>query len=509
VKGARQRGELSGHLVGWTLNLQKAGKVKSDVTSLTAARGMVAGWSRDKGGRVLKSFTASGPGGVHLVTEAKAREPVEWLNFEARVPKGAVGATKEKEGILHIADRFWVKWGAQKPDFHEYFLSGGGKLNGRFVVRLLKNVFPEERAGRAKFIWMSWFTKAKLPFVLSKSAVEDRYLPPRKHSALPDVVEKAVPRDLQYWRMDRAKALKARDFLVENRLIREQDFGEKANGEITFKDQIAARRAELKEQVAPGPGKEPARGGLLSKEAMHRILSEQGIVCEVPAGAEGQLRDACLHALAESLGGGYPCGCSVCAGAGRMIPMETIPKGLTVGEIAEALRTLRRQPTEKEREELQKAGVLYEQKADFTYSRRAFKGPVVIRFGPSREEFHLYLKTKGRGLRDFVSPDSLLTNEKVSAILEELDDIRWLEFEGDIPPGAPGNPTKNTPAEQSILARGQATILQDTATFVKFELKSKELNGLFVAKRRKDEELWDVERTASVGEPTTSREASR
>lgn len=555
VKGARQRGELSGHLVGWTLNLQKAGKVKSAVESLTAARGLVAGWSRDKGGRVLKSFVASGPGGIHLVTETKAREPIEWLNFEARVPKGAVGATKEREGILHIADRFWVKLGSQKPDFHEYFVTDGGKLNGRLVVRLLKNVFDPERAGRAKFVWMSWFTKAKLPFVLSKRAVEDRYLPPRKHSALPVVVEERVPGDLRYWRMDRAAALKARDLLVEKRLVREGDFGEKANGELTFKDQIKARRAELKEQKdhdfrflvccekcgtplgedahdIPCPKCEPARGGLISKEAVRRILAEQGFVCEMPAGALTHLRDACEHSIAETLGPSYKCKCGICESAGRTIPMGmltgakdivseriaeairftkngAVRSGATVEEIASAVRVLSGPHSGEDLKEMQKAGVLCEQEADFTYSRRTFKGPVVIRFGPSREEFHLYLKSKGRGLKDFVSLDSLLTNEKVSAILEELDDVRWLEFEGDIPPGAPGNPTKDTPAEQKILAQGQATILQDTAMFVKFELQSEELNGLFVAKRRKDEELWDVERSASVGEPTTSREASR
>lgn len=504
VKGARQRGELSGHLVGWTLNLQRAGKVKTDVESLTAARGMVAGWSRDKGGRVLKSFVASGPGGVHLLTEKKAREPVEWLNFEARVPKGAVGATKEKEGILHIADRFWVKWGAQKPDFHEYFLSGGGKLNGRFVVRLLKNVFGSERAGQSKFVWMSWFTKAKLPFVLSKSAVDDRYLPPRKHSALPVVVEEAIPKDLQYWRMDRAEGLKARDLLVEKRLVREKDFGEKANGEITFDNQIGARRGELKEQVTKDHDFRflpyCADCGFTFKEDEH----------DKPCPACKPLKDkteSMVEAMAIFLhhfhDGASADECRLCE------QKKAVHHGATAEEIASAIRTLSGPHSEESLAEFRKAGVLYEQKADFTYSRRAFKGPVSIRFGPSREEFHLYLKSKARGLKDFVSPDSLLTNDKVSAILEELDDTRWLDFEGDIPPGAPGNPTKNTPAEQTILARGQATLLQDTATFVKFELKSEELNGLFVAKRRKDEELWDVEKSASVGEPVASREADR
>lgn len=571
IKKARETGALTGHLIGWTLNTQKAGKVQSDVVNLPQARKMMEGWTRDGGGRVVKSFSAAGPGGVHLLTEPKSRHPLEWLNFQAKVPAGAVGATKEKEGILDIADRFWVKVGAQKSDFHEYFLSGGKKLNGRFVVRLLKNTFDPEKAGQAKFIWMSGFTKGKLPFVLSKKAVDDGYLPPKNHSALPDAVERRIPMSLRYWTMERKNALDARRKIVEGKLIKEDDFSENAKGEIVFNSEIDERAKELKEQAAPKLTNERAnlKDATVGNEGERcgscRYFNEptectivQGpvrssLVCDWvdSATVEGVpvYRVDDFEAFSKGLMKKQPLALKIMDFAttpeGKLLllkdsadPMhyysatledfvkqtairnhwtqEEVDRFLvsvqdTKAEgferIIENLRSLVNSPLKLgstvflTAEEARRFEGLQEQKADFTYAIRTFKDPVSGHFGPSREEFHLHLKSKGRGLKDFVSADSLLTNEMVSTIVEELDDNRWLDFEGDIPPGQPGNPTKNTPAEQKILARGQATILQDKEDFVKFELQSKELRGLFTAKRSEDEELWDVTKTAGIGEP--------
>ena len=68
----------------------------------------------------------------------KAPEPVPWLKYQGKVEPGEVGATRFLPGYFLVIDEFEVQWGAQKPDFHEYFMDGK-LMNGRYVVRLIEN----------------------------------------------------------------------------------------------------------------------------------------------------------------------------------------------------------------------------------------------------------------------------------------------------------------------------------------------------------------------------------
>ncbi|MCK4964933.1 MAG: hypothetical protein KAS54_07615, partial [Dehalococcoidia bacterium] len=88
-----------------------------------------------------------------ILTQRKAPEPHEWLDYEGEVPAGAVGATAELEGQFVIMDEGTIEYGAQKSYYHEYFLHGK-HLNGRFFVRRLAT--REKWRLKQPFAWMTF-----------------------------------------------------------------------------------------------------------------------------------------------------------------------------------------------------------------------------------------------------------------------------------------------------------------------------------------------------------------
>ena len=98
----------SGTMVqGWSLNSQANGSLGGEVQSLNDARAIaksfgdagIVDWNTWERGQVLAAMQ-------------KAAEPASWLDLE--------GASKE--GVHHIIDKGVMEYGAQRPNFHEYFL---------------------------------------------------------------------------------------------------------------------------------------------------------------------------------------------------------------------------------------------------------------------------------------------------------------------------------------------------------------------------------------------------
>jgi hypothetical protein len=208
------RCKINDHLVGWTLNEQVAGALKEPIENMSQAKKDTGAWRKTS-----KINNEPGMGNVKLLTETKAPEPVEWLTFEGVVPEGEVGATKEYRGVFSILDSGTVEFGAQKSRFHEYFLHGK-KFDGRWLVRQLpvRGLKPQEGKAPLKgnFVWFTWKAKDDTPYTISKSAVDDRWVPPLGVSALPKAIRNRIPSKFRYWKKtSQNERLKVRDALVE------------------------------------------------------------------------------------------------------------------------------------------------------------------------------------------------------------------------------------------------------------------------------------------------------
>jgi hypothetical protein len=201
------------YLLGYTVMVQKAGKIKEDVTSVEQAKRIEKNWDY--------YFKMSNDPQTYLVSptrklwvEYKGVEPKEWLNVEGAVKPGEVGATRYEWGVFSIVDKPIVYYGCVKPDFHELFIYGK-KFTGRWVIRLLPNPWRTEQP-RFAFVKLMWKPEDQMPYVLSERAVEKQWIPPYGISALPPEIRKQIPREYQYWKVkDIRKAREIRDKLVE------------------------------------------------------------------------------------------------------------------------------------------------------------------------------------------------------------------------------------------------------------------------------------------------------
>jgi len=201
------------YLEGFTIAHQRRGAIKEDVKTLKQAKEIERNWD--------KYFKMTNKPQTYILSprrklwvEIKKPEPIEWLDVEGVVPPGEVGATRYEYGVFSIVDKPKVFIGAVKPDFYELFLYGK-KFNGRWVIRLLPNPWKSEMP-RREFVWLMWKPEDQTPYVLTKRAVQKKWIPPRGISCLPPEIRRQIPPEYQYWKYaDKQKRLEVRDALVE------------------------------------------------------------------------------------------------------------------------------------------------------------------------------------------------------------------------------------------------------------------------------------------------------
>lgn len=495
--------------VGWTINSQVQGVVKEPVTTLAQAKKVLrdkpelskidweTGVSRERRTRARVVIRAQ------LRAQQKATEiPRAWMIIEGKTadPEEGkpvpVGGTREFPGVFHIVDKGRMTFGAQKPDFHEYFveegkLQGGeGRLAFRLIRRTEKGLavshdategemaaieeqFPnepvvklwtvtrecccqrtveytaekdghesgvvtcpacaaarqltvekqevkppplppgvQEDTPREPVFWTMIFPKDPRPFVLSKRAVEEKWLPPRGVSALPTKIKRNVPEALRYWEQPRKKALGSRRTLAESE---ELDVGE-----------------------------------------VKAIFTAKKYFTSQPVGD--------LASLAFSRG-----------------PVEEWWDG--------AFREYwRRQAEELDREVLKQTG-------EFSLLRRWWRGQIVIRFGPSEQHWVLMLRD-GKG-RVFLLERNPIDNPIVAAAEEDpgfTERHFSLKERVSLAPGTRLNPTKDTPAFLEPVDSGKLTVLAEEAGLLKLSVKGEKLKGAWLLRRDKPGQLWDMER---------------
>lgn len=195
-----------GHILdGMTIAAMKAGIAKKPVTTLAQAREL---------GENPKLWKISNtPGPLRMFAETKAPEPAEWLTYEGVVEPGEVGATKEEYGVFYIWDEGVQYYGAQKPYFREFFLKGK-KMTGRFIYRMIERKKPPGM--KSAFLWLCGKPIDQRPYVLTRRAVKDEWVPPYNASCLPPEIREQIPKEYQYWiHKDRKKRIEVRNALYE------------------------------------------------------------------------------------------------------------------------------------------------------------------------------------------------------------------------------------------------------------------------------------------------------
>ena len=132
------------------------------------------------------------------------------------------------------------------------------------------------------------------------------------------------------------------------------------------------------------------------------------------------------------------------------------------------------------------------------YQHQWWRGKVKpVRVGPSEQYWILKFDWKAnKPLMAFVCRDDLRAVDETSAVFEWADRMWWKKgAKGPeyLPPGGPGNPTKDTPAWIERIDSGTVRIYQFDDMFGKFDIRFKELKGHYVAIRRDERlNLWTI-----------------
>jgi hypothetical protein len=202
-------------LEGWTLNLILS--IKSDPENYSDAKKLIDKKLSDAIKLLLDPTKKT-------VSEKKSLEPIEWLVIDKTTfPEGTVGGTKNLKGYMGIVDKGIVEFGAKKPHFVEYFLSGE-IFNGRLIFTLRPNVWRKQsiesgepsKTGKGYTVWMCFFADDE-PYTISSRALKKNWYPPVNISALPRKIRNQIPSEYQYWKIkDQSKAHKVRNELIKS-----------------------------------------------------------------------------------------------------------------------------------------------------------------------------------------------------------------------------------------------------------------------------------------------------
>lgn len=129
-------------------------------------------------------------------------------------------------------------------------------------------------------------------------------------------------------------------------------------------------------------------------------------------------------------------------------------------------------------------------KGKFTLSKICWRGPIVVRFGCSREEYHVFLEM-GERVYDIILNGDPVELAKVSAVIGEPKAKAALTMTGKVPNKTKLNPDLTTPADITILDKGTFERLSLDINKIVADYKGKKLKGERVLQRtRPKTTLW-------------------
>lgn len=87
------------------------------------------------------------------------------------------------------------------------------------------------------------------------------------------------------------------------------------------------------------------------------------------------------------------------------------------------------------------------------------------------------------GFTCFNEPSKIAGPKKVRCEEKDYHDVKWMDFEGTIKPGDPGNPTKNLTATMKTLDKGTYDFIKRTGDFLEVVLHGKTWKGRYVFRK--------------------------
>jgi len=447
------RVEANDHLEGFTLLNQIEGEIKEDVDSLSEAKKVVRAskWKTDDEFFKVQAIK-------------KAPEPKPWLTVEGTVPKGQVGATKEKEGVFVIDDKGRVEHGSKKSHMAEYFLHGR-KYKGRFVATLIPNPYNK----RPAFIWFFSKPEDQTPYVLSARARRTGWLPPHGISALPKKIKNKVPQELRFWESsgDAAQEKRAEliEYFKEKRLELIKDISTYDPEHMTNQQLMDDARISVGWYAT---ALDPHKSIKYTKEEI------EGVAVKIYKEIARRIQ------------------------AGKMVYSVSEEKSETYEKLWNEIKS---KLSEREIDLLTQKEV-QEAAEDFIIQHRWYRGPYIVREGPTYEEYDLKIgKMQFRLDKDPLKESSMNAREETNVLRPQF----WKEFkkEVELKPGTPENEKPNTPAFLITHVKGKVNILQDDKLFKKFNFASG-LKGMWIMKRSTPQGVWNFERSEEV--PSTESE---
>jgi len=131
----------------------------------------------------------------------------------------------------------------------------------------------------------------------------------------------------------------------------------------------------------------------------------------------------------------------------------------------------------------------------FKLKKQIFRGPIIVRLGPSRERWMLEVRKSKNNVRRVILDSDPVGASSVSATVKTVKTDKFFDFEGEAKPGTHYNSTKDTPSFVRIEDEGKATIFEDSSDFIKIKLKGKKLKGTFIIVRDEPgSNLWTFKR---------------
>lgn len=135
------------------------------------------------------------------------------------------------------------------------------------------------------------------------------------------------------------------------------------------------------------------------------------------------------------------------------------------------------------------------QASQFVLQKHWWKGQKVIRDMP---KVHYNLSwVEGNHLATFILDGDPLRVSQTNAV-KKTRNMRWLNFEGEIPPGKPGNPNKRIPVHVNIMDKGKVDVIEARPNFMSFKFHGTKLKGYWVAKG--SDAQWLFQRSALPGQ---------
>jgi len=176
------RMKTNGYLVGWSI---------------------VGGHKGDEMGpeKFLKNI------GKGFRAETKARQPLVWMDVQGRFKPGEVGAGIHTAGEMWIQTKGKVRFGAQKPYFHEYFLKDDKYFKDwtRVIIRAINvpKISPETKVKtpHKELMWRFMIPKEQMPYTISNRAMKEGWIPPKScRTPFPEEwVKKKWPEQYAKW----------------------------------------------------------------------------------------------------------------------------------------------------------------------------------------------------------------------------------------------------------------------------------------------------------------------